>query len=692
LSSTDWNTFNNKSAALTFSTGLTNTANTITANLSTGKSGGQSVIGGTGAGEDLTLSSTSNATKGSIFFGNSAYDEANNKLNIGTTTSQNRLTIGNGAQEAISRDIRTGALEIMGGTSEATGAYFQITGDQNSTNSPYEGSAEFVIRNLPRSQYTLWSYDGASTWTQRMQMAGATGNTWLVPNGGTTGVGLTVATTPTALLHLGAGTSTAGTAPLKLTAGTNLTTTEAGAIEYNGSHLYFTATNGGTRYQLDQQSVDTSSISNFSTKVRSLFSGGTGISYNSSTGVITNSGVTSLNGNTGSLTMDTSYISNFYLKVRALHSVSAPLTYNSNTGAIAITQATTSTNGYLSSADWNTFNNKVDASSPTFSGITTINSLNLGVQSIATSGGTTTLTNASPYYTVFTGSSTQSIVLPNATTLSVGQVYVIENNSTGAVTAKTNGGAILWIIAATAELRVILTANGTAAGTWQVDYLGGNYASGKLFTVNNTITFNGTDGTTMTLPTTSKTIAANDGSNWTISGQAIGDIPVASSTTAYGKLADVATGSVLVSGGVGVAPSWSSTPSITTPATTDNSTKVATTAFVKSSTQPMSPTFTVLTSGSTITWTPAVGTNVYTLTPGISPTINMGTIPAGCVGQLINLVITTSGTTSYTITAGTNLKMQGTLATGTTTAKKFVIQFLVESTTSVLEVSRTIAL
>lgn len=69
---------------------------------------------------------------------------------------------------------------------------------------------------------------------------------------GNVGIGTTG---PTAYLHLKAGTATAGTAPLKLTAGTNLGTTEAGAIEYDGTHLYFSAANGGTRYQLDQQSV-----------------------------------------------------------------------------------------------------------------------------------------------------------------------------------------------------------------------------------------------------------------------------------------------------------------------------------------------------------------------------------------------------------------------------------------------------
>ena len=57
------------------------------------------------------------------------------------------------------------------------------------------------------------------------------------PNGGNVGIGTT---TPTASLHLPAGTAAAHTAPLKLTAGTNLTTPEAGAIEFDGNFLYYT--------------------------------------------------------------------------------------------------------------------------------------------------------------------------------------------------------------------------------------------------------------------------------------------------------------------------------------------------------------------------------------------------------------------------------------------------------------------
>jgi len=49
-----------------------------------------------------------------------------------------------------------------------------------------------------------------------------------------------------------AGTTTY--APIIIPSGTNLTTTKAGALENNGTHLYFTFANSGTRYQLDQQS------------------------------------------------------------------------------------------------------------------------------------------------------------------------------------------------------------------------------------------------------------------------------------------------------------------------------------------------------------------------------------------------------------------------------------------------------
>lgn len=47
-------------------------------------------------------------------------------------------------------------------------------------------------------------------------------------------------TTPTAWLQLGAGAAAASSGPLKFTAGTNQTVAEAGAMEYDGTNLFFT--------------------------------------------------------------------------------------------------------------------------------------------------------------------------------------------------------------------------------------------------------------------------------------------------------------------------------------------------------------------------------------------------------------------------------------------------------------------
>jgi hypothetical protein len=69
-----------------------------------------------------------------------------------------------------------------------------------------------------------------------------------VPSMNMNSVGLfigTGTTAATAKLHLAAGTAAANTAPIKLTAGTNMATPENGAFEFDGTNLYFTV--GGVR-------------------------------------------------------------------------------------------------------------------------------------------------------------------------------------------------------------------------------------------------------------------------------------------------------------------------------------------------------------------------------------------------------------------------------------------------------------
>jgi len=82
---------------------------------------------------------------------------------------------------------------------------------------------------------------------------GGGNNVWLeggniymnAANGGKVGVGHS---SPTARLHLAAGSASAQSAPIKLTSGTLMSTPEDGAFEYSGGHLYFTI--GSTRLQI----------------------------------------------------------------------------------------------------------------------------------------------------------------------------------------------------------------------------------------------------------------------------------------------------------------------------------------------------------------------------------------------------------------------------------------------------------
>ena len=65
-------------------------------------------------------------------------------------------------------------------------------------------------------------------------------------------------TSPTGVLHIKAGTASANTAPLKLTAGTNLTTPEAGAVEFDGTNYF--GTSSTTRYTFAKTLTNTASL------------------------------------------------------------------------------------------------------------------------------------------------------------------------------------------------------------------------------------------------------------------------------------------------------------------------------------------------------------------------------------------------------------------------------------------------
>ena len=195
------------------------------------------------------------------------------------------------------------------------------------------------------------------------------------------------------------------------------------------------------------------------------------------------------------------------------------------TPAISMAAATASTNGYLTSTDWTTFNSKgsgsvtsVAATVPSFlsisgSPITTsgtlaisysgtalpvanggtgvtissgansvvlrdanvnisANSISEGYSNVSAAGTTTTLTVASVPNYVVTGSGGQTYQLPDATTLPNGVNYTFNNNqSSGTIVVKNNSGTTIATIQSGGLVDVSLLSNSIAAGSWDVHNL-----------------------------------------------------------------------------------------------------------------------------------------------------------------------------------------------------------------------------
>jgi len=204
-----------------------------------------------------------------------------------------------------------------------------------------------------------------------------------------------------------------------------------------------------------------------------------------------------------------------------------------------------------------------------------------GYTTTATAAGTTTLTVSSTQQQYFTGSTTQTVVLPVTSTLVLGQSFRIVNMSSGVVTVNSSGGNAVVAMVALAEVTVtcILT-SGTTAASWDIQYSGHSavtgtgsevlatsptlvtptlgaatattvnkvtfttpasgstltIADGKTLTASNSITIAGTDAKTLTV-SNSITLAGTDSTTMTfpVASASIGyiNIPVNSQSTAY---------------------------------------------------------------------------------------------------------------------------------------------------------------
>jgi hypothetical protein len=103
---------------LTFSTGLTNSSNTVTSNLVTGVSGGQTAIGGTGPTDSLSLQSTSGvgATGATI------------KFLVGNAGATQAMTILNSGSVGIGTASPTALLDVAGTAATGNGGSYTSAG------------------------------------------------------------------------------------------------------------------------------------------------------------------------------------------------------------------------------------------------------------------------------------------------------------------------------------------------------------------------------------------------------------------------------------------------------------------------------------------------------------------------------------------------------------------------------------
>jgi hypothetical protein len=102
-----------------------------------------------------------------------------------------------------------------------------------------------------------------------------------------------------------------------------------------------------------------------------------------------------------------------------------------------------------------------------------IDNIKLGYTTTATAAGTTTLTSASNNQQFFTGSTTQTVVLPVTSTLALGLSYLIVNNSTGVLTVQSSGANTITLVPAGATVRcTCILVTGTTAASWSFAFEG----------------------------------------------------------------------------------------------------------------------------------------------------------------------------------------------------------------------------
>jgi len=301
-----------------------------------------------------------------------------------------------------------------------------------------------------------------------------------------------------------------------LVSGTNIKTVGGASIVGSGDAGTIGVAYGGTGQTsyTDGQLLIGNSTGN--TLSKSTLTAGSGVAITNSSGAIT----ISATGSGGTVTS---------VAALTLGTTGSDLSSSVATGTttpiitLNVPTASATNRGALSSTDWLAFNGKQAALTSgtnikTVGGASLLGSGDVGTIGVAYGGtGQTTYTNGQLLIGNTTGNTLSKATLTAGTGVSI-------TNGAGTITiAATGSGGTVTSVDVSGGFTGLSTSGGPVTGT-------------------GTITLAGT-------------LAAGNGGTGQ-SSYTVGDILYASTTTALSKLADVATGNVLISGGVGAAPSY----------------------------------------------------------------------------------------------------------------------------------------
>ncbi len=171
------------------------------------------------------------------------------------------------------------------------------------------------------------------------------------------------------------------------------------------------------------------------------------------------------------------------------------VTYQSATGTTAFTAVGT-TGQVLTSAGAGTPTWTTATATPTANAISewdanknlSANNFIEGFTVIATSGGTTSLSITSAGTQLFTGSLSQTVTLPNATTLANGIQYTIDNASTGIITINNFASSLITVVSPASSVTITLQDNSSTSGVWFTNTTTGSLATRLTATLTNIAT------------------------------------------------------------------------------------------------------------------------------------------------------------------------------------------------------------